>query len=175
VANQGIRAGFEADILAEGNYFVAGYPKPIDEFEGNYTAILARNNVNASNLTKNTAFTPPYNLTIANANDIVTPIKNCAGAKLTSINDCSSCGVTTTIDDKQQKTEITLFPNPFDTEFNLEFEGNFTYQITDLSGKIIEQGNGENQLDLGAGLNSGVYLLLIENQQNTYNSYILKR
>jgi pectate lyase len=97
VANQGIRAGFKADILAEGNFFISGYKLPVDEFNKDYTAILSRNNSGASNLTKNTAFTPPYTLTIANAADIVTPIKNCAGAKLTSVNGCTSCGGSTPV------------------------------------------------------------------------------
>jgi pectate lyase len=91
VANQGIRAGFEADILAEGNYFISGYAKPIDEFENNYTAILSRNNTGAADLKKGTAFTPPYTLAIAASTSIVTPITTCAGAKLPSPTGCSSC------------------------------------------------------------------------------------
>lgn len=92
VANQGIRAGFEADILAEGNFFIPGYAKPIDEFDGDYTAILSRNNTGAANLTKGTAFTPPYSIAVAASNNIVTPITTCAGAKLPSPTGCSSCG-----------------------------------------------------------------------------------
>ena len=91
VANQGIRAGFEADILAEGNYFISGYAKPIDEFDKDYTAILSKNNTGAENLTKGTAFTPPYNLSVAASTSIVTPITTCAGAKLPSPTGCSSC------------------------------------------------------------------------------------
>lgn len=92
VANQGIRAGFKADVRVEGNYFISGYSKPIDEFKKDYTAILSQNNTGTSNMTKGNVFTRPYSLAIANANDIVTPIKSCAGAKLTSVNGCSSCG-----------------------------------------------------------------------------------
>ena len=92
VANQGVRAGFEADIRVEGNYFISGYSKPIDEFDKDYTAIYAKNNTGASDMTKNTAFTPPYTIDIASASSIVTPIKNCAGATLSSPTACSSCG-----------------------------------------------------------------------------------
>lgn len=92
VANQGIRAGFEADILAEGNNFISGYAKPIDEFEGDYTAILSRNNTGAADLKKGTAFTPPYSIAIAASTSIITPITTCAGAKLPSPTSCSSCG-----------------------------------------------------------------------------------
>ena len=91
VANQGIRAGFEADILAEGNYFISGYAKPIDEFDKNYTAILSKNNTGAADLTKGSAFTPPYILSVTASTGIVTPISTCAGAKLPSPTGCSSC------------------------------------------------------------------------------------
>jgi len=96
VANHGIRAAFKADVLAEGNYFISGYNSPIDEYNGDYTAILAKNNTNATNLTKNTAFTPPYTIDVANAADIVTPIKNCAGATLSSVTACSACSASNT-------------------------------------------------------------------------------
>lgn len=93
VANNCIRAGYKANILAVGNYF-DNQKLPIDEYEGDYTAIRVYNNFGASDITKKTAFTPPYNITIANPSTIVTPIKTCAGAKLNSPAGCSSCGGT---------------------------------------------------------------------------------
>jgi pectate lyase len=90
VSNHCIRAGFKADVLAVGNYF-DNQKLPIDEYENNYTAIRAYNNYGASEITKNTAFTPPYSITVANPASIVSPIKTCAGAKLTSPTGCSSC------------------------------------------------------------------------------------
>jgi pectate lyase len=91
VANNCIRAGYKANILAEGNYF-DNQKKPIDEYDKDYTAIRAVNNYGASDLIKNTAFTPPYSITVANPTTIVTPIKNCAGATLSDPTGCSSCG-----------------------------------------------------------------------------------
>ena len=92
VANQGVRAGYKADIRVEGNYFIDGYSKPIDEFDKDYTAIYSNNNTGASNMTKGSAFTRPYSIAIASASSIVTPIRTCAGAKLASPTACSSCG-----------------------------------------------------------------------------------
>ncbi len=92
VANQGVRAGYKADIRVEGNYFISGYSKPIDEFDKDYTAIYANNNTGANNMTKGSAFTRPYSIAIASASSIVTPIRTCAGAKLASPTACSSCG-----------------------------------------------------------------------------------
>lgn len=95
VANQGTRAGFKADLLVEGNYFISGYSKPVDEFKGDYTAILARNNQGANNINKGSAFSPPYNIDISDASTIVSPITTCAGATLTSPGGCSTCIETT--------------------------------------------------------------------------------
>lgn len=83
VSNQCIRAGYKADLVAEGNYF-DNQKLPIDEYEKNYTAIKGVNNYGAANIVRNTAFTPPYTLTVANPADIVAPIQSCAGAKLPS-------------------------------------------------------------------------------------------
>jgi pectate lyase len=90
VSNHCIRAGYKSDILAAGNYF-DNQKLPIDEYEGDYTAIKAYNNYGADDITKKTAFTPPYTITVINPTAIVTPIKTCAGAKLTSPEGCSSC------------------------------------------------------------------------------------
>jgi len=91
VSNHCIRAGYKADVLAVGNYF-DNQKLPIDEYNGDYTAIKGYNNFGASDITKKTAFTPPYTLAVASPASIVTPIKSCAGAKLTSPTGCSSCG-----------------------------------------------------------------------------------
>ncbi|MBL6447703.1 hypothetical protein JMN32_15400 [Fulvivirga sp. 29W222] len=90
VSNHCIRAGYKADILAEGNYF-DNQQKPIDLFDGDYTAVYASNNSGASNIENGTVFVPPYTLTIATPDNIITPIKSCAGATLSDPTDCSSC------------------------------------------------------------------------------------
>lgn len=91
VSNNCIRAGYKADVHAVGNYFDK-QKVPIDEYDGDYTAIRAYNNYGASDITKKTAFTPPYTITVAKPETIVTPVKTCAGAKLTLPGGCSSCG-----------------------------------------------------------------------------------
>ncbi len=94
VSNHCIRAGFKADVLAEGNYF-DNQKLPIDEFEKNYTAIKGVNNYGAAAITKGTAFKPPYTIAISAPADIVTPIKTCGGATLTTADGCSSCSGST--------------------------------------------------------------------------------
>ncbi|MFW5775336.1 MAG: Ig-like domain-containing protein [Chitinivibrionales bacterium] len=91
VSNHCIRAGYKADILLEGNFF-DDQDEPVDEFKGDYTGIRAVANAGLADMEKRSAFSPPYSIPIASAQDIVDPIKNCAGATLTSVNGCSSCG-----------------------------------------------------------------------------------
>jgi len=90
VSNNCIRAGYKANILANGNYF-DGQKVPIDEFNGDYTAIRAYDNAGAEDMAKNAVFIPPYTITAAKAADIVEPIKSCAGATLSDPTDCSTC------------------------------------------------------------------------------------
>jgi len=97
--NYCVRAGVEADILVESNYFDA-VNDPIDLYENNFTAVTARNNV-FNNTTGNTSgsgtsFTPPYSISIApaaNVRSLVTA--GCgAGATLPSPTQCG-CGTGT--------------------------------------------------------------------------------
>ncbi|MBK8806499.1 MAG: hypothetical protein IPO21_07605 [Bacteroidales bacterium] len=90
VSNQCIRAGYKADVLAEGNYF-DNQKLPIDEYEKNYTAIRGVNNFGASDLIKNTAFKPPYTYTVALAANIPDQVMKCAGATLSGFQKCSAC------------------------------------------------------------------------------------
>lgn len=91
VSNHCIRAGYKADVLAVGNYF-DNQNLPIDEFEGDYTAIRAYDNYGAGDIAKKTAFTPPYTVDVASPSTIVNPVQSCAGATLSSADGCSSCG-----------------------------------------------------------------------------------
>ncbi|WP_242696350.1 InlB B-repeat-containing protein [Longitalea luteola] len=92
-----VRAGVEADILVEGNYF-DGVNEPIDLYENDFTAVTARNNV-FNNTTGNTAgsgtsFSPPYSLSIAPAANVKALVSNAscgAGATLPSPTQCG-CG-----------------------------------------------------------------------------------
>ncbi|UAY51507.1 InlB B-repeat-containing protein [Ferruginibacter albus] len=97
--NHCVRAGLEADLLVESNYF-DNVKLPIDLYENNFTAVTSRNNtfVNTSGNTagSGTAFTPPYTLSIApsaNVKSLVTAACG-AGATMSSPTACA-CGTTT--------------------------------------------------------------------------------
>ena len=60
--------------------------------------------------------------------------------------------------DESNKTAFKIFPNPASSELNLLGEGAFSYQISDMSGRILLQGevNGSDKIRI-ADLNAGVY------------------
>ena len=94
-----VRAGIEADILVESNYFDST-KTPIDLYQNNFTAVTSRNNfyvaTTGNNLGSGTSFTPPYTLSItpaANLKSIITNPGCGAGATMASPTTCG-CGGT---------------------------------------------------------------------------------
>jgi hypothetical protein len=75
-----------------------------------------------------------------------------------------------------ESAEQSAFPNPFGSEgMKISFKGGFHYQITDIKGAVLEEGNGRENAVLGAELKSGNYLLLIEDEKGKYVQKIVKQ
>jgi pectate lyase len=94
-----VRAGIEADLLVESNYFDST-KTPIDLYQNNFTAVTSINNYYVSttgnNLGSGTSFTPPYTLSITPAANLKSIVSNptCgAGATMASPTACG-CGGT---------------------------------------------------------------------------------
>jgi uncharacterized repeat protein (TIGR02543 family) len=91
--NHCIRAGFEADIRVESNYF-ENVNTPIDLFENDFTAVSSLNNVfvntSGNSSGSGTAFTPPYSINIVAAANVKANVMAGAGATLSG----PSCGGT---------------------------------------------------------------------------------
>ncbi|OMP75278.1 T9SS type A sorting domain-containing protein [[Flexibacter] sp. ATCC 35208] len=96
VSNKCIMAGYEADLLIEGNVF-ENVKNPIDLMDNTFTAITQKNNLftNTSGNTSGSgaAFTPPYTLTADPASSVKALVTAGAGATLTTP-DCGSTGTT---------------------------------------------------------------------------------
>lgn len=72
--------------------------------------------------------------------------------------------VVTSIETEKEQASVSVFPNPFgDDGLKIHKEGEFKYQITDMSGLVVEKGRGRDIHAVGANLSSGVYLLSVEN------------
>ncbi|MFN8437948.1 MAG: Ig-like domain-containing protein [Cytophagales bacterium] len=113
VSSSCIRAGYKADLLIESNVFI-GVKKPIDLYNGDYTAVTAKNNLFTSTSGNTasgtgTAFTPPYSLTIGAASTVEAVVKKCAGATLVnpSPSACSACSTSTTTTNVAPTVSIT--------------------------------------------------------------------
>jgi hypothetical protein len=71
----------------------------------------------------------------------------------------------TDIESAEEVRGIKVYPNPFSASgLYINKSGLFRYKITDMSGVVMEQGQGQNSQLVGAQLSSGVYLLSIENE-----------
>jgi pectate lyase len=97
-----VRAGIEADILVESNYFDS-VSTPIDLYQNNFTAVTSRNNffnaTSGNSLGSSTSFTPPYSLIITPAANIKSIVSNptCgAGATMQNPTTCGCNSETTT-------------------------------------------------------------------------------
>ena len=97
-----VRAGIEADILVESNYFDS-VSTPIDLYQNNFTAVTERNNVfnvtSGNKIGSGTSFTPPYSLIITPAANIKSIVSNptCgAGATMQNPSTCSCASGTPT-------------------------------------------------------------------------------
>ena len=72
--------------------------------------------------------------------------------------------------EESNKTAFKIFPNPASSDLNLLGEGAFSYQISDMSGRILLQGevNKSDKIRI-ADLNAGVYNItcITENKVQT--------
>ncbi len=69
--------------------------------------------------------------------------------------------------DENELLTINLYPNPCTDVMNISYEGanQYSYQITDVAGRIYDiADNGTNQMDV-SGLSKGTYILKITNTQ----------
>ena len=90
-----------------------------------------------------------------NIYQLVTSVAEATYVRLnTNVNDCLSAS----INENDQNNLTQIYPNPASSDLNLLGEGAFSYQISDMSGKILLQGevNESDKIRI-ADLNAGVY------------------
>jgi alpha-L-fucosidase len=74
------------------------------------------------------------------------------------------------------KYEFAAFPNPFGTDgLKIATSNPYTYRITDMSGIVLEEGQGYDGKTVGTELNTGVYLLNLENNNGNFVKKIIRR
>jgi mannan endo-1,4-beta-mannosidase len=55
-----------------------------------------------------------------------------------------------------------VYPNPSADKFSIYQTGSFTYTVTDILGKVVEKGKGNDKASFGQGLPKGLYLLQLK-------------
>lgn len=77
--------------------------------------------------------------------------------------------------DDNQIDPITIYPNPFVNEININTELNGIVMILDLSGKIVHQSTTANQTIYLDHLESGIYMLVLTSDSKSYTQKIIKK
>lgn len=67
------------------------------------------------------------------------------------------------------------YPNPFEQELHLQLKGAYHYQVYDLSGHAIASGDNDQGKGIGHHLLPGVYLLKVQQEQQTKLVKIIKK
>lgn len=73
-----------------------------------------------------------------------------------------------------QMTPVRIGPNPFSNDVKIEINGTFHYFIHGLDGKLVEEGTCDHACLAGQQLNSGIYMLLIRNENEFFRTKIIK-
>lgn len=61
------------------------------------------------------------------------------------------------------REDAKIYPNPFINTSNLSVKGAFDYRIYDMIGRIVETGHSENIASVGNDLQTGMYVVKIQN------------
>ena len=72
-----------------------------------------------------------------------------------------NCTFVTGLEEAEDKTEAKLYPNPFNTSFQILTNGNFSFSIVDSRGIEVEKGETNSATELGSDLSKGLYLIKI--------------
>ncbi|GAL84876.1 endoglucanase-like protein [Sporocytophaga myxococcoides] len=77
---------------------------------------------------------------------------------------------------EEEFSSIAVFPNPFTASgIQINNAGEFQYKITDISGILVESGNGRRGHNVGKNLSEGIYFLIVENNNNVSVHKIVKQ
>jgi hypothetical protein len=71
-------------------------------------------------------------------------------------------------------SELTVYPNPFTDQTEIEIDGHFQYFVYDFRGALIKEGKSFGNCKLGKDLNRGLYLLKIVNNSVSGSKILMK-
>ncbi len=118
-----------------------------------------------------------------NPTKVISPQKTKAGENglsnsLISYNSSRSniaTNVVSNINELGENNKINIYPNPFKNELRIDFEGGSTFEILNLMGQIVFNGNlAKNVTVQTANLSSGVYLIRFKTGKSFEYKKIIK-
>jgi len=98
-----------------------------------------------------------------------------SGGNFTTSDDITFANTTTLSDETFDFSQLKVYPNPTSGVLNIAFNTNFTYQILDLQGRVVLNGESdgfEKELNLST-LNAGLYLVKVSSQNNSETKKII--
>ena len=131
----------------------------IQEAADPYTTYLAEQ---ISLTTSSQSFTHTFTATTTDASAL---IKFFAGNNTSCVNIDKVVMKESTVlsfENKSESQKITVYPNPFHSQLTIKAKGNFSYQLINQLGQIVENGKGENIASVDNNLEKGVYFLTVE-------------
>ncbi|HEV8514708.1 MAG TPA: polysaccharide deacetylase family protein [Cyclobacteriaceae bacterium] len=87
----------------------------------------------------------------------------------------SRSSVVTGIENSIENSPIRIHPNPFSQEITLDVDGDFTFTIVTLEGKVLEDGSGSGIKTIGKNLRPGMYILWIRRGSNFFSTKLIKK
>lgn len=75
---------------------------------------------------------------------------------------------------ESQSQKVTVYPNPFHSQLTIKAKGNFSYQLMNQLGQIVENGNGDHVVSIENNLEKGVYFLTVETALEKKTHKIIK-
>ncbi|WP_265132657.1 reprolysin-like metallopeptidase [Chryseobacterium oranimense] len=77
---------------------------------------------------------------------------------------------------KTTKSEVEIYPNPADTFVGVRnLKGKADYKIYSADGRLVQSGDLNDQIINVAGLAKGMYVITINDDNNTYNTKLIKK
>jgi len=85
-----------------------------------------------------------------------------------------SC-VITGIEETEESQNCSVYPNPFTSNITIVANGAFTFSVLDVTGKVLEKGEANNEAKVCENLSSGLYMIQINQNQLSKTFSVIKK
>ncbi len=83
--------------------------------------------------------------------------------------------IITAAQNRQETDHFSCYPNPYTDYLTITREGPFDYQLSDISGMVLESGSGADSQRVGHSLPGGIYLLTVTNHLGRKTEKVVKK